>query len=699
MTVPSQVSSVSYECDGVTDVFQVPFYFLANADLIVTLGNDEEAERLVLDSDYTVAGAGQPAGGAITAANAPAEGLQLFIERAPPFTQETAYQRNDPFPERAHERALDKLTMISQRLEEFLGTAPDAVSRVLRFPVENPRRDALLPRAAVRAKKALIFDEGGNLIVSEDNYNDQAAEAAASAAAAEAANEGAQGAASTAQGAASSASTDADRAESAASAVGNTQGLLYSPAVPWIVGPVVLPAVFSDCPVSFACDDFGRYTDDFDPAEYLDDDWEDFFVSAQATNGWSTGNNTNDGRSISTPKRTFAAVLQAAHDATTTEPIRIKFNGIFESTSIIQGSQTLQPGRKYCFYSDTGAILAVCAVASQTDSWSQSGNTWHSSNLTSTLYPVHTVHDAGSRDNKNIPVPYLKVADAAAVDTTPGSWFQDATGMYVNTLDGLTPSSLKTMFMLQTYQQRLLVGAGTVVVTDGLQFGGGQHALEIRGAATSLGSVWVSNNCRYFGADRNGYASQTVALSINHETVGRYVGDDAINYHNSFTLPDMLVVELSCEGSSAGVAHWSDDPNSNGSTAHEGIRVIRCNTVAFNTYGPTIADVGGGKTFCMGCFPGPSVRSPGSTKASWYFSDSGNPGQAEAWLMGCGGGGADNSAIGANSTAVKVNLLGWVGTTNQFATATLFAYSPTLIEGQSIGSLGAALQKLAELAP
>lgn len=121
MTVNSTTSRVSYAGNGVTVTFSVPFYFLAAADLVVIRTSSSGVQTtLVLNTDYTASGAGNQAGGSITCAAAPASGESLVIYRDPAVTQLVDYQPNDPFPAATHETALDKLTMISQRLKDLL---------------------------------------------------------------------------------------------------------------------------------------------------------------------------------------------------------------------------------------------------------------------------------------------------------------------------------------------------------------------------------------------------------------------------------------------------------------------------------------------------------------------------------------------------------------------------------------------------
>lgn len=121
MTVSTTTSRIGYNGNGVTTIFAVPFRFLKNTDLIVTLVDASLNQYVkVLNTDYTVTGAGDDAGGSITMVVAPATGQQLIIVREVPLTQETDYITGDPFPAETHERALDKLTMITQRLDTLI---------------------------------------------------------------------------------------------------------------------------------------------------------------------------------------------------------------------------------------------------------------------------------------------------------------------------------------------------------------------------------------------------------------------------------------------------------------------------------------------------------------------------------------------------------------------------------------------------
>ena len=117
MTVSSSTSSVSYSGNGATTGFSYTFKIFADSDLVVSLKNNTTgvSTTQTLTTDYTVSGAGSDSGGNVTFVTAPPSGNTVIIRRVLPYTQETDYTENDPFPAAAHEDALDKLTMLAPR--------------------------------------------------------------------------------------------------------------------------------------------------------------------------------------------------------------------------------------------------------------------------------------------------------------------------------------------------------------------------------------------------------------------------------------------------------------------------------------------------------------------------------------------------------------------------------------------------------
>ena len=124
MTIASTTSKVSYNGSGTVGPFPVTFKFIKNADIVATKRSSLGVETvLALTTGYTLTGAGDAAGGALTLTVALAVGESLVIARAPGIVQEVDYVENSAFPAETHEGALDLLTMICQSLQEQVDRA------------------------------------------------------------------------------------------------------------------------------------------------------------------------------------------------------------------------------------------------------------------------------------------------------------------------------------------------------------------------------------------------------------------------------------------------------------------------------------------------------------------------------------------------------------------------------------------------
>ncbi|MEN6537964.1 MAG: hypothetical protein ABFD60_07760 [Bryobacteraceae bacterium] len=79
-----------------------------------------DGELQTLNSDYTVSGVGENAGGEVTFSDPPVAGLTIAIMPSVPITQTTDIVENTNLPAQTFEDALDKLTAIAKQHEERL---------------------------------------------------------------------------------------------------------------------------------------------------------------------------------------------------------------------------------------------------------------------------------------------------------------------------------------------------------------------------------------------------------------------------------------------------------------------------------------------------------------------------------------------------------------------------------------------------
>ncbi|UCH88748.1 MAG: hypothetical protein JSV49_10955 [Thermoplasmata archaeon] len=162
MTVSSEVFKNIYTCNGATTIFPYTFKIFADDDLEVVLHTiaDGTEVTLTLTTDYTVSDAGNPAGGNVTTVATYSSDYQLIIRRNLPYTQETDFVENDPFPADSHEDALDKDVMLIQQLKESLDRAilqTSTATTPLTFPLPS-------------ANSIIGWDPTGTFLVNDPPY-------------------------------------------------------------------------------------------------------------------------------------------------------------------------------------------------------------------------------------------------------------------------------------------------------------------------------------------------------------------------------------------------------------------------------------------------------------------------------------------------------------------------------------------------
>jgi microcystin-dependent protein len=153
MTVSSTINRTSYDGDGSTTEFIVPFSFFDEDELqVIERVTATGAETIKsLNNDYSV----DSVHSKVIATSAPPSIVSWTILRRTKRTQLIDYTDNDPFPAETHERGLDRVTMVAQ-------DSAGAVDRALRFPTTDlPTLNPEIPNSMARAGKYLAFDSGG----------------------------------------------------------------------------------------------------------------------------------------------------------------------------------------------------------------------------------------------------------------------------------------------------------------------------------------------------------------------------------------------------------------------------------------------------------------------------------------------------------------------------------------------------------
>ena len=179
------------------------FYFLKNSHVKVYLYTADVPVLQTEGVNYSLTGAGNPSGGQIVwIGTAPTGAQTVLAQRVIPNTQQTDYQNFDGTPSDVLENDLDLAVMRDQQNEE-------STTRSLKVPINIVEFNAELP-TTMTAGRALVVNATSNGIELSDNDPDeQVANATAQAVAAAASATAASGSASTATTQAGIATTQA----------------------------------------------------------------------------------------------------------------------------------------------------------------------------------------------------------------------------------------------------------------------------------------------------------------------------------------------------------------------------------------------------------------------------------------------------------------------------------------------------------
>ena len=111
MTVAADYDILTYEGNGVTKKFTIPFKFF---DEEIAVYKDKTYETYEKDVDYTIVNNGN--GGEITFTSAPESGHSVTIVRSVPLNQLVTFIEGEDFPAADYEYSLDRIVMALQEM-------------------------------------------------------------------------------------------------------------------------------------------------------------------------------------------------------------------------------------------------------------------------------------------------------------------------------------------------------------------------------------------------------------------------------------------------------------------------------------------------------------------------------------------------------------------------------------------------------
>jgi len=165
LTISTTTIKNSYSGNGSTTAFNYTFKITDQDDIDVIIRSADGTETTkTITTHYTVSGVGNAGGGTVTftSGNIPTATETVVLRRDTPQTQGVDLIENDPLPANTLEDALDKVTSITQELQE----ESDRSIKISRTNTMTSTEFTV--DATNRANKLLSFDSSGEISVAQE---------------------------------------------------------------------------------------------------------------------------------------------------------------------------------------------------------------------------------------------------------------------------------------------------------------------------------------------------------------------------------------------------------------------------------------------------------------------------------------------------------------------------------------------------
>ncbi|MGX7596283.1 hypothetical protein ACWNS2_13710 [Planococcus plakortidis] len=398
---------------------------------------------------------------------------------------------------------------------------------------------------------------------------------------------------------------------------------------------------WTDAPINIYIGVNGEVTTDFDAYDHrYKGVGQTYYVN------FETGHNSNnDGLSEGSPLRAIYAALQKSDVATI-----ILADGHYPRLHGLAGFPINKPVN--IIAKNRGKVT----VSNSEDlTWTKTAG--QTNVYQATRSSAGTVHDRAQVDENGDILSLTAVGSIGAVDSTPNSYFISGSTVYVHTFNS-RPADISIRVMLTTPCMLINGEAGTVY-TEGINFEGGGEVMRSENLTNPQAAGYYAKHCTYkFSSQTNAIRAWGMGRVFFQYCEGARGWLDGFNYHvQNGVVPD--VIEVECEGRHNGLLDSGESHN--GSTMHDGGRIIRVNGRYHHNKGPNVIDVNeGGESWCVGTTAHESQATPG-TVSNVDFKN-GNIGASKMWLDNCVSYGSSYSIVTAGAgaeakTYVRENLM------------------------------------------
>lgn len=183
------------------------------------------------------------------------------------------------------------------------------------------------------------------------------------------------------------------------------------------------------------------------------------------------------------------------------------------------------------------------------------------------------------------------------VQTNPGTFYQTGGVLYLHLFDGRVPDA--DVHIMREMQAAYCNRDSITIYLEGIEFQAGVNgACYFRNNSAVGGLNVYAKNCKFkYSAATGGFAMEGTDLSIVQNCIASRNQNDGYNYHvRNGIIPK--AIEINCIGRYSGLA--GGDSDNNGSSMHDGGKVLRILGQYHNSYGPVVIDIGNAQSWNLG---------------------------------------------------------------------------------------------------
>lgn len=293
-----------------------------------------------------------------------------------------------------------------------------------------------------------------------------------------------------------------------------------------------------------------------------------------------TGSDANDGLTEGTARKIFASVPFVNGDTV------ILLDGIYPRTSWTNDTQIEKSVN--IIAKNPGKVI----VKNGNDHTYALYSTYTKTYFTARTNVAKAVQIIGDETTE-----LVKVLDIASVEATEGTWYNDGVNTYVHLFYDAVPTNANLALTLLTSKaliHTLCTTSNVSMYVEGIKFIGGNPATVLFSAsATYRAPKFYANKCQFLHAYDAAQARDAVSIlgatAYFVECEASFSNKDGFNYHQ-FDGTIAYGLEIDCIAKANGYGNTGGAYN-NGSTAHDGSKVMRIGGNYFSNYGANVADV------------------------------------------------------------------------------------------------------------